>query len=391
MTESVGFNRVLGELSMGKRPIQLATVVESPAKRRRVSKYPKGGGFKKTNTTPSKKSENEIQNQPMTNVPLSPGQHLTAMSKDIDPSTIFLSLPNNYAQLGEIQEVKGANMLNDKLMLHVKFTEADDWCYVPAEFANNRAPQAVIKFYQSRLCSPSTSAIFTAPPVMATAASPLITVVQQPPAKAVYQRLLKPFPAVALAGIPDRSEQFYVEATLLHSGTKAELDFLVGGKTLNINPDYPTVFKKLKITTTSQRQGTLFRLCFKLKRYENEQLVDVPGGTITTVPIEVFSHTTYLKKEKTVTHVCPSITRIIPDNGPLAGGNTVAVLGTALGSGSVRELWFGSKKVSVQLHDVSTLLCTVPKGMAKGEIVAVRLHDPREDYASEGALSYHYC
>lgn len=56
------------------------------------------------------------------------------------------------------------------------------------------------------------------------------------------------------------------------------------------------IFRKLKVLTTSAQQGALFVLKFVLKRYVDNILEPIPGVLpIYSTPIEVFSHSSYLK------------------------------------------------------------------------------------------------
>jgi hypothetical protein len=73
---------------------------------------------------------------------------------------------------------------------------------------------------------------------------------------------------------------------------------LDGSKTIRISSGVFAVFKKLKILSTSQQQGTLFRLRFQLRRYLGTEFETVPNVFVISNPIEVFSHTQYLNEKK---------------------------------------------------------------------------------------------
>jgi hypothetical protein len=150
-----------------------------------------------------------------------------------------------------------------------------------------------------------------------------LRVLQHPPNQAVYQRILRPFPTVAVMGVSSlgQANNLFVEVSLLkqdehdaqafYQGMYAckpnspleEKKNLIGGQLVQrseagSSPDsLVVVFRKLKIlTTTAQQGGAFFLLKFVLKRYVDNQFETVPNVTCAiSDPIEVFSHTLYLK------------------------------------------------------------------------------------------------
>ncbi|KAL6078159.1 DNA repair protein rad10 domain-containing protein, variant 2 [Balamuthia mandrillaris] len=128
-----------------------------------------------------------------------------------------------------------------------------------------------------------------------------IRIARQPPPKTVYQRILKPFPSVMLLMGQDNDSNLFVEAQLIRSDNEQPLPRAVdGNRIVRISNGIFATFKKLKILSTSQQQGTLFRLRFVLKRYAGSQasFEDIPNCTIISNPIEVFSHTQYLNEKQ---------------------------------------------------------------------------------------------
>ncbi|KAL6068917.1 IPT/TIG domain containing protein [Balamuthia mandrillaris] len=141
-----------------------------------------------------------------------------------------------------------------------------------------------------------------------------IRIAVQPPLKTVYQRILKPFPAVALIYPPDEDQPvnlsgYFVEATLLRGDNGTPIPQCLDGSCI-VRFERTTwgdpcgvyaTFKKLKILSTSQQlQGTLLRLKFTLKRYSGSSFAtmnEVPNCSVISHPIEVFSHTQYLNKK----------------------------------------------------------------------------------------------
>jgi hypothetical protein len=158
-----------------------------------------------------------------------------------------------------------------------------------------------------------------------------LRIAKQPPAKTVYQRILKPFPAVMLLGsaAADTTLNLFVEATLMRSDSDKELpSVLEGNKVIRISQGVFATFKRLKVLSTSQQQGTLFRLRFVLKRYVANTFEYLPETTILSNPIEVFSHTQYLTSKKGgAPPTPPTVMEILPNIGSSLGGTKVAILG----------------------------------------------------------------
>lgn len=101
----------------------------------------------------------------------------------------------------------------------------------------------------------------------------------------------------------EAQSNLFVEATLLRSDSDGELNqILDGSKVIRISTGVFATFKKLKILSTSQQQGTLFRLKFQLKRYVGNVFEIIDGASVTSNPIEVFSHTQYLNERKNGKH-----------------------------------------------------------------------------------------
>jgi hypothetical protein len=92
----------------------------------------------------------------------------------------------------------------------------------------------------------------------------------QPPSQTVYQRILKPSPAVILLPpVQDTSYDFgfFIEASLIRSDNNTELpSTLEGTKVIRIEPGKMASFKKLKILSTTQQIGSLVRIKFQLKK-----------------------------------------------------------------------------------------------------------------------------
>ena len=189
-----------------------------------------------------------------------------------------------------------------------------------------------------------------------------LRIVRQPPNRTVYQRILKPFPSVMLVGGPSNIEQLtnsnlFVEATLLRSDSEAELPLCMeGNRIVRISNGVFATFKKLKILSTSQQQGTLFRLKFTLKRYIGNVFEQIPSAVAITNPIEVFSHTLYLTDKQEAPP--PVVYEILPPNGKV--GTRVVILGTNFVNSPNLRVRFGNTEVTPTFHEQGTLICTIP-------------------------------
>lgn len=120
----------------------------------------------------------------------------------------------------------------------------------------------------------------------------------------VYQRILKPFPQVAVApgpgavpGIAPR--HLFLTVSLFRSADGLEISELLQASPVAVPAEGVGVaaFKRLKILATSGQQQSLFFLRFQLKFVEGSELRLVPGSnSVDSIPIEVFSHTSYIMK-----------------------------------------------------------------------------------------------
>lgn len=108
-------------------------------------------------------------------------------------------------------------------------------------------------------------------PLQPSSTEPSLRIAKQPPPKTVYQRILKPPPSVMLVGPGVQNgtvSNYFVETTLVRSDSDVELGACIdGNKVERVSNGVFAIFKKLKILSTTQQQGTLFRLKFVLKKY----------------------------------------------------------------------------------------------------------------------------
>ena len=152
-----------------------------------------------------------------------------------------------------------------------------------------------------------------------------LSIIEQPPSQAIYQRILKPFPTVSVSGIPESlRSNLYVNVTLVKQSPNSDTFTKCGGEPLegdnrNAVPlssssasssaalsrdDAIVVFRKLKILTTSSQQGGAdFVLKFSLQRLTQTAsgqnvFEDLNIPSVYSTAISVYSHTLYLKPKQ---------------------------------------------------------------------------------------------
>ena len=189
---------------------------------------------------------------------------------------------------------------------------------------------------------------------------------------------------VMLESGQDTEKNLYVEATLIRSDNEDEIknSALEGTKIVRISNGTFATFKKLKIMTTSQMQGTFFRIKFYLKRYNGKEFHNEGAFTISN-PIEVFSHSQYITPKKEGRYFLilffigqnnellklffifslsapppPVVLEVLPSTGP--AGCRVAILGTNFVNTAKLKVQFGPTDIVPTFHEAGTLVCTAP-------------------------------
>jgi hypothetical protein len=104
----------------------------------------------------------------------------------------------------------------------------------------------------------------------------------------------------------DPHNNLWIETILIRSDSDVAIPgkVLEGPRMTRISNGHVAILSRLKILCTTQQQGTLFRLKFVLKRYDGNEFTDIPGAMIISNPIEVFSHTVYIRRPKSMSIVC---------------------------------------------------------------------------------------
>mmetsp|Transcript_2253 Transcript_2253/g.7149 ORF Transcript_2253/g.7149 Transcript_2253/m.7149 type:complete len:226 (-) Transcript_2253:1222-1899(-) len=222
---------------------------------------------------------------------------------------------------------------------------------------------------------------------------------REPPPKTVYQRILKPYPSVMVdikdptASCQDLSTlNLFVEVCLIRADSDGSLpECLEGNRVVRLGTGIFATFTKLKILSTSQQQGTLFRLRFRLKRYSGSSFVTIPDAEVLSNPIEVFSHTLYLNerggKRKTNAPPPPMVSEVLPNSG--GAGCRVVILGASFLKSNRLRVRFGEAAVPAVFHECGTIICTTPPCTSSGPVRVSVTNDGRTYCKSSVIFSYH--
>lgn len=216
-----------------------------------------------------------------------------------------------------------------------------------------------------------------------------LRIARQPPSRTVYQRILKPFPAIMLimGGVGEGVlSNLFVEASMLRSDSDVELSqCLEGNRIVRITNGVFATFKKLKILSTTQQQGTLFRLRFTLKRYTGSVFESISSCSVTSNPIEVFSHTLYLSEKQEAPPPPPTLNEILPGNGVV--GSRVVLLGASFVNSPSLMVKIGDTEASPTFHEQGTLICVVPPlPQGPGHTYHVRVSNDGINYSDSRVL-----
>lgn len=192
-----------------------------------------------------------------------------------------------------------------------------------------------------------------------------LRVINQPPSKCVYNRVLKPWPKVEIVG--STLDYLTVAVSVVRSNDQTIDKYLLAGITeVNVSKS-SAIFKRLKLTKTShQENNTLFFLKFDLVK-TNHCGVGVKARhvlcTTYSNPIEVFSHSSLLRQSR-LSQLSPfpppEISEIIPPYG--SDGDRVAILGQNFLPNQLVQ--FGSVPVVPDYITDGTLVCSVPPDLS---------------------------
>lgn len=212
-----------------------------------------------------------------------------------------------------------------------------------------------------------------------------LKVTNPPPAKSVYQRILKPYPVVKVIGadkLPNRI--LFVKASLWNADGTEQMSCLEGGLQVAAQPTSAT-FKKLKVLNTSVQKGTLFKLKFQLEIFgEREQQSNIFAWSD---PMEVVSHTVYLTNPNSSSPTPATVTEAVPNYG--TNGTRVVVLGSSFVDLNTVRVKFGDVIAQHTFHESSALIVTVPPQSQGTSRVAVTVSNDGHDYsATSAAFTY---
>ena len=177
-----------------------------------------------------------------------------------------------------------------------------------------------------------------------------------PPAKSVYQRILKPYPVVKVIGADKLVNRvLFLKASLWNADGTTQMTCLDGGLQVAAQPTTAT-FKKLKVLNTSVQKGTLFKLKFQLEVFgEREQALDIH---VWSDPMEVVSHTVYLTNPSNAAPTPATVTETIPNSG--VTGSRVVILGSSFIDGDSVRVKFGDIIAHHTFHENGTLIAIAP-------------------------------
>jgi len=220
------------------------------------------------------------------------------------------------------------------------------------------------------------------------AQAPVLTlhIVEQPPAKCVYKRNVKPAPSVLIEGDQSTNDgNLWLVPVLIRCDTlESEPKLLTGNEPQKITATRTITFKSLKILTTSHKANeTLFSFQFELRRYNGNDFEVL--HKIVSNPILVLSHSTQLK---ITPKLLPLVSEVIPFGGPESGGTRVAILGSGFCDSPTVRVKFDQIEVMPVFHGAKTLIVSTPQH--EPGTVVVRVCNDLDTWSDQAATyTYH--
>jgi hypothetical protein len=267
------------------------------------------------------------------------------------------------------------------LVLHVKQTLAPDHGSAAAAAPAPAAAAAAAAQAAAPVVASSSSSAFGAGDGVS-----VISVVTHPPTETVYNRLLKPYPAVRITGeIAGRTNHF-VDCTCVDANSHVEVPLcLQGTSRVKLLPTAFAQFKKLKLALTTQQQGCQFRLRFQLQTYHASGYVNIAGAEAYSVPITVFSHTQYLGRNDNHSSIAstliPQLAELIPNRA--ASGSKLCLLGSGFVRSSQLQVRIGGTAVTPTFHETGTLVCHVPAFGGQRGLLGVSVSNDGQTWSDE--------
>jgi len=187
----------------------------------------------------------------------------------------------------------------------------------------------------------------------------------------VYQRIVKPFPTVTVSNNLQNNGEYFIDVDFLDNKNEEITEFLGGTKRMSLQGRLGSVtFRKLKVLVTSQQRGSLLRLRFTLKQVSAAG--SVPLASVTSLPIEVVSHTQYLKKEEEEaasvnTRPAPQVEHVVPS--AAKPDSPIAIVGSGLQG---CQVYFNDVEAVPVFQNASAIVVNVP-GALCGQGIPLRV------------------
>lgn len=196
-----------------------------------------------------------------------------------------------------------------------------------------------------------------------------LTLTNAPNSCIVYQRIVKPFPTVTVSNKLKNNGEYFVDVDLLDNKNEEITELLGGTKRVAVPWNHGSVtFRKLKVLVTSQQRGSLLRLRFSLKQVTAAGAVLL--ATVTSLPIEVVSHTQYLRKDgdhEPVACRAPQVEHVVPS--AAKPDSPIAIIGCDLQNARV---FFNEVEAHSVFQNGSAIVVNVPGGLT-GQGVQLRI------------------
>jgi len=215
---------------------------------------------------------------------------------------------------------------------------------------------------------------------------------QQPPIKVVYNRILKPFPAVMLKenSFLSDSSQLFIDVFLIKNNDPNDvLPFLEGKGQKPITNNNYAIFDKLKVTSTSKSNKCQYRLKFQLVEFDGSHYNSIPNAYVISNPIEVVSHSNYLKSNRKSKNKPspPILSMIIPCSG--SPGDRCVIIGANFINSKSLSIKFGESIIMPEYHEDVTLVFNIPPNPSRSKQYNVQVSNDGEEYCGNNIV-FHY-
>jgi len=179
--------------------------------------------------------------------------------------------------------------------------------------------------------------------------------------------------------------QMFIDVFLVkYNEVNTTIPYLEGKGLKPITNNNYCIYDKLKITCTSKSNKCQFRLLFQLYKFDGSRYLSIPNATAVSNPIEVFSHSNYLKEE----HVSPKkyktkpsppmLTMIIPTIG--SPGDRCVILGANFIESKWLSVKIGNMIIKPEYHENGTLIITIPPSPPDKK-VEIQVSNDGEEYS----------